>query len=435
MIYSFTNSYTYENKSSLASFLDCLSSPFRQVLGGKHICILSDTVSSTVGKVKRLALAISLIIAFPIGLIASIAYGLKIAVAHLFSEKEEVEKQFEETKDIIDNFYLFFGSGKDEEAVEAIANRKEIENRIDIQESLLTIRARKINEAIQQKFNGAQESSEDGSSAIHSSLCLIMPAEIDRLIQHQQIIFEDRCIKDLFQGPLAPNRNDSIVLTAWKMSIANKLIDIFIKRRLEDAEGCSVQIHCIKQKEVELYRLYNGLICRSFSFDGILFDKLQLQPIEQLIENIRNMSPLCQRMRILFQEVETSYFALTPCSNLAREIQMCRRWITPSSGPKEQTIMRRAREVLDLAAAYFASLAKKNDEESDKMLAGLLQKKKSYDAFAKETVKKLNKDHDVDSMHALVSKKKMLPQIVEGICTTLIIEKIKILNTGVLQGS
>jgi hypothetical protein len=77
--YSYLNNYNYDGKSFLNSALDWLSTPSRVVLGGKNVCVYSQTYEEEVSTCRKIATLFLSIIILPVATVSICCLILKLS--------------------------------------------------------------------------------------------------------------------------------------------------------------------------------------------------------------------------------------------------------------------------------------------------------------------------------------------------------------------
>lgn len=374
--YSYANCYAYPDKSACTSLLDWLSAPCRWAWGGKDVCILSNTSSRSLSHAGRVAAAISLCVAFPIGLISSLAFWLKILTSWRSAEKVSVAKQSAETHQLTNKFYVFFGKGSDEEALAVLSGHEKLENRKDIQKTLLAIHISKIEQILKEFLQSAEE--------------------------------------------------DTLLESATKIVLAHDQIESLRKQWIIHAKGNAAKIDAAQQKEAMMRRGYSKQHCLLS-----LFEESYFQPIESLIKNIRTITPLCEDLRSCLHNFEDNTLSsLETSQRLYQAIENSQLRITHTSDPQEEEIMKSASASLDLVLVYLAG-----DTSQSLGFEQIIASRESYKENLNKTAAHLKKNHACNRLQELVIfKKHDLKEVVEGICTTLLLKKIELLDsTGLFK--
>lgn len=129
-VYSVCNEYLYTDKPTWLSVLDCFATPAAGVLGGRTIDIVKLTIENEWSTTFKVAVAITSIVIFPMGIVSIVSLTAKYVLTKATSEQPKVEKliknnlaQQEATKkEIKDNAYKFnvaYSNGRYDEAINA----------------------------------------------------------------------------------------------------------------------------------------------------------------------------------------------------------------------------------------------------------------------------------------------------------------------------
>lgn len=262
--YSILNSYNYTKKPVLSSCLDWLSTPCRRVLGGKNVCVLSQTYQydmSTAFKVMTVFLSVLI---FPVAVVSIASLIIKMATCPSFWERKKVIDQSGQAWRFINQFQQNFQEGKYQEAISAFRQQPEIIKREEINTDLFIAINREINkqvsfEQIEQvlsylKVDDAIELVNHAvktrlSDEIENKNIATSPTDIINFIKN---VFNrnkqacESCMERLLSDALQVDTNDDIVLNCIKMEIAHGIITALVNTQIESAKD---------QLDIELARL------------------------------------------------------------------------------------------------------------------------------------------------------------------------------------
>lgn len=147
--YSVWNNYIYENKPEFFRFLDRLSTPFREIFGGRNVHVSSDTYCDGMSTCAKVASAII----FPIAIISAAFFLIKLATCPCDWEQKKVtaireraQKEQDETIKKITEFNNLYQDNKFDEASNIFLERGQIVYEPGVLENILSIIEDKIND-------------------------------------------------------------------------------------------------------------------------------------------------------------------------------------------------------------------------------------------------------------------------------------------------
>lgn len=306
--YSALNNYNYGGKSFLLSSLDWLSTPCRRILGGRNVCVLSQTYEnemSTAGKVATLFFSI---VIFPLGIVSITSLAIKVATLPWIWEAKKVKVQSQETWNVINQFNRAIEKNEYDQAIQ-ICQRSEIGKRNDIYTNLFkSINQKIINnsswEEIQKVLPLLRLNDAIGlinlsikmrlSNEFANDCNLTTPKQINDFIRSSlkncSIQDLENCYNKLFSDALSVDVNENIILCAIKMDIADFMIKSFIQLKISYAKN-DLERSLAKLKENVLrYSLFKAEQKSSYNY-SLIFNSTEYMPqVSSAIQDLRNIN-------------------------------------------------------------------------------------------------------------------------------------------------
>lgn len=308
--YSILNRYDYENKSPFISSLDWLSAPCRKVLGGRNVCVLSQTYGNQTSTTNKVIIAFFSVLIWPIATISIASLLIKCATCPWIWERKKVDVQSQQTWDIIDQFDQACKAADTDKAIQTFMKRPEIGKRREIYINFFKLTNQKINEYtpwnnLYPLFSFLQTN--DAIELINYAVMMQLKQQYKKgesFISAKEIILfvqnalkpsslaniED-CYNKIFSNALRIDVNDDLLLNATKMDLADHLIRSLIQMKTANAENDLQRMAAQVDEKVLRYKIFDKT--QNYSQYYLIFDSAeQMTKISAIIQNIRDIKQM-----------------------------------------------------------------------------------------------------------------------------------------------
>lgn len=254
--YSALNNYNYANKSSFISSLDWLSTPCRRVLGGRNVCVISQTYENKMPTAMKVVVVFFSVLIFPVAIVSIASLIIKFATFPFIWEKKIVQIQSQGIWDVINQFNQACLNKNYDQAILSLKQNPELGKRKEVTDNLFKIINLKINqsapwseiqtllpylntsEAIQ-LINYAVK--EKLSNQLKNNCYDLTGADIKLFIGNSLNFYNikniEESIKTLVSGALQVTANEDIIHSAIKMDLADQLIRTLTEMKISNGKN------------------------------------------------------------------------------------------------------------------------------------------------------------------------------------------------------
>ena len=311
--YSPLNNYNYENKHFLFSSLDWFSTPCRRILGGRNVCVLSQTYENVMSTPRKVATVFFAVLIFPVAIISITSLVIKLATFPFLWENKKVKIQSKETWNIINQFNIAFNNNDYDKAIKSFIKRPEIVERSSIYDTLFKAINLKINnlslwEDVQLALPFLRNDSiiDLINHAVKVKLsnefkndCILMQGKditnfIQNSLRHADMEEIEACYEKLLSNALQIDTNEDLPLSAIKMDLADHMLRSLTKMRISNAENQLENLMAGHKETLLRYSVFKkGQVYSNY---WQIFSSIgDMQKISASVQNMRNIYLLAQQ--------------------------------------------------------------------------------------------------------------------------------------------
>lgn len=308
--YSVLNNYNYNGKSIFSSSVDWLSTPCRRVLGGRNVCVLSQTYEDKMSTTSKIATVFFSVLIFPVAIVSVASLIIKVATFPWAWETKKVKIQSQETWTIINQFKTVVQKQKYHEGIQIFRKQPEIGERKDIYNDFFKAINCEINnhspwtkvqEALSLlKSNNAIELIKHAvktklSFEYQNDCYLTSGSDINDFIQsslkNSPVESREVCYKELFSNVLQIDVNEDVILNAIKMDIAAHMIRSFIQIKKSRAKNELERLSAKLEKTLLRYSLFKKE--QNYNDLYLIFNSnADMQKISAILQNLRQINQI-----------------------------------------------------------------------------------------------------------------------------------------------
>lgn len=305
--YSVLNNYNYEGKSFLSSSLDWLSTPYRRILGGRNICVLSQTYENKMSTAGKIATVFFSVLIFPVAIVSIASLIIKMTTFPWVWEEKKVKVQSQQTWDAINQFNRAFKANNYDKAIQTFSQRPEVGKRNDVYNDFFRAINQKIND--QSSWEEVQIAlpflnSNDAIKLINHAVKMKLSYEfkdacnltsathiinfIQNSLSNRNIQNLEACYKKLFSDALQIDVDENILFNAIKMDIADQLIKCFVQIKTSHAENELERASAKLEGVVLRYSLFKKE--QDYTSHYLIFSSIDsMQKVSAIVQEIRHI--------------------------------------------------------------------------------------------------------------------------------------------------